>query len=188
VGVAKLDLLLDGPLPWTAAACAEAGTVHLGGPVATIAAAERATARGGTPALPYVIVAQPSLADPSRAPAGQHVVWAYRHVPNGSASPSDVDGIDHQLDRFAPGWRDLVVHRRAATAVDYAAYNRSFVGGDVAGGAMTPWQIVARPRLALDPYRTRVPGVWLCSQATPPGPGVHGMCGWHAAGSVLAAG
>jgi phytoene dehydrogenase-like protein len=187
VGAAKLDLLLSGPLPWTAPACRHAGTVHLGGELARIAAAERATARGAVPAEPYVIVAQPSVVDPSRAPEGHHVVWAYRHVPNGNADTSAADGIERQLERFAPGWRDLIVARRVTTAAGYAAYNPSYVGGDIAGGAMTPWQTVARPRLARDPYRTAVDGVWLCSQSTPPGPGVHGMCGWHAAGSVLAA-
>jgi phytoene dehydrogenase-like protein len=186
VGAAKLDLLLSGPLPWTAPACRRAGTVHLGGELSRIEAAERATARGAVPADPYIIVAQPSLVDASRAPDGHHVVWAYRHVPNGNADPAAADGIERQLDRFAPGWRDLVVVRRVTTAAEYAAYNPSYVGGDIAGGAMTPWQTVARPRLARDPYRTVVDGVWLCSQSTPPGSGVHGMCGWHAAGSVLA--
>jgi phytoene dehydrogenase-like protein len=186
VGACKVDLLLAGPLPWRSVACAHAGTVHLGGELAELSAAERSTVRGELPVLPFTIVAQPSLADPSRAPHGQHVVWAYRHVPNGCADPRAADGIDAQLDRFAPGWRDLVLHRRVTTATDYAAYNRSYIGGDIAGGAMTPWQTVARPRLALDPYRCGRDRVWLCSQSTPPGPGVHGMCGWHAAGSVLA--
>ncbi len=181
----KLDLLLSGPMPWTADACRSAGTVHLGGEFAAIAAAEQQTARGHVPARPYVIVTQPSLVDPSRAPAGHHVIWAYRHVPNGCTSAQATAGIEAQFDRFAPGWRELVVHSRVTGAMDYAAYDASYVGGDIAGGAMTPWQTVARPRLALDPYRTRVDGVWLCSQSTPPGPGVHGMSGWHAAGSVL---
>ncbi|MEX0846280.1 MAG: NAD(P)/FAD-dependent oxidoreductase [Ilumatobacteraceae bacterium] len=184
----KLDLVLSGPMPWTAAACGRAGTVHLGGTAHEIAVAERATARGGLPDRPFVIVAQPSVVDPSRAPAGQHVVWAYRHVPNGCTDDRATAGIEAQFDRFAPGWRDLVVDRRVTTATGYAAYSESYVGGDIAGGAMTPWQTIARPRLAYDPYPFRGrDGVWLCSQSTPPGPGVHGMCGWHAAGSVLAA-
>jgi phytoene dehydrogenase-like protein len=186
VAATKLDLLLSGPLPWTAPACRSAGTVHLGGDLARIAASERATIGGAVPDDPYVIVAQPSLVDPSRAGPGRHVVWAYRHVPNGDAHEASADGIERQFDRFAPGWRDLVVDRRVTTAAGYAAYNQSYVGGDIAGGAMTPWQTIARPRLARDPYRTAIDGVWLCSQSTPPGPGVHGMCGWHAAGSVLA--
>ena len=183
----KLDLVLSGPMPWKAQACRNAGTVHLGGTAAEVAAAERATARGGLPDRPFVIVAQPSVADPSRAPAGQHVIWAYRHVPNGCADDRATDGIEAQFDRFAPGWRDLVLERRVTTAGEYATFNESYIGGDIAGGAMSAWQTIARPRLAYDPYRLRArDGVWLCSQSTPPGPGVHGMCGWHAAGSVLA--
>lgn len=183
----KLDLVLSDPLPWTAEACRRAGTVHLGGTAPEIAAAERATVRGGLPERPFVIVAQPSVADASRAPAGQHVVWAYRHVPNGCRDDRATAGIEAQLDRFAPGWRDLVIERRVTTALGYAAYSENYVGGDIAGGAMTPWQTLARPRLAYDPYRLRArEGVWLCSQSAPPGPGVHGMCGWLAAGSVLA--
>jgi phytoene dehydrogenase-like protein len=187
VGAWKLDLLLSEPMPWLAAACREAGTVHLGGEIADIASAERATVRGAVVDEPFVIVAQPTVADPSRAASDEHVVWAYRHVPNGCADATATAGIERQFDRFAPGWRDVVLHRRVTTASGFASYNANYIGGDVAGGAMTPWQTVARPRLALDPYRTGVPGVWICSQSTPPGPGVHGMCGWHAAGSVLAA-
>jgi phytoene dehydrogenase-like protein len=182
----KLDLVLSGPMPWTAEACRRAGTVHLGGNARELAAAERETARGHLPDRPFVIVAQPSVADSSRAPSGQHVIWAYRHVPNGCTNEGATGGIEMQFDRFAPGWRDLVVQRRVTTPAAYASYNESYVGGDIAGGAMTAWQTIARPRLAADPYRVRAhEGVWLCSQSTPPGPGVHGMCGWHAAGSVL---
>lgn len=182
----KLDLVLSAPLPWTAAECRLAGTVHLGGRSGEIANAEQATAHGKLVDTPFVIVTQPSVADPSRAPAGQHVVWAYRHVPNGCSAGAATGGIERQLDRFAPGWRDLVLHRRVTTAVAYSRYNLSYVGGDVAGGAMTFRQTIARPRLAFDPYRIRGTRAWLCSQSTPPGPGVHGMSGWHAAGSVLA--
>jgi phytoene dehydrogenase-like protein len=182
----KLDLLLAGPMPWTSAACRTAGTVHLGGDPDAIVAAERTTYRGGLPERPFVIAVQPSVADPSRAPAGQQMLWAYRHVPTGCTDDDATAGIEAQFDRFAPGWRDLVLHRQVTTAADYAAYNPSYIGGDIAGGAMTPWQTLARPRLALDPYRMRgIDRVWLCSQSTQPGPGVHGMCGWHAAGSVL---
>ncbi len=182
----KLDLVMVGPMPWTSAACHLAGTVHLGGDWREVAESERATAHGGLPERPFVIITQPTLADPSRAPLGQHVVWAYRHVPNGCDDDRATAGIERQLDRFAPEWRDLVVHRRVTSPGDYARYNENYVGGDIAGGAMTAWQTVARPRLKLDPYRMG-DGVWLCSQSTPPGPGVHGMCGWHAAGSVLSA-
>ncbi len=180
----KVDLVLSEPLPWSAPACRDAGTVHLGGTSAEIAAAERATARNGVPDLPFVIVAQPTIADPTRAPAGQNVVWAYRHVPNGCSDQHATAGLERQLDRFAPGWRDLVIDSRVTTSIDYSTYNLSYIGGDIAGGAMTPWQTVARPHLSFDPYRV-TDGVWLCSQSTAPGPGVHGMCGWHAAGSVL---
>ena len=185
VAATKLDLLLSGPMPWTAPAIRSAGTVHLGGPAEEIALSEKATATGSVPDHPFVIVAQPVVADPSRAPKGHHVIWAYRHVPNGCDDEAAPNGIEIQFDRFAPGWRDLVVHRRVTTAADYGAYNANYIGGDIAGGAMTPWQTIARPRLAFDQYRTRRPKVWLCSQSTPPGPGVHGMCGWHAAASVL---
>ena len=181
----KLDLLLSAPMPWAADDCRAAGTIHLGGEIASMAAAEKATARGHLPDQPYVIVTQPTLVDPARAGGAGHVLWAYRHVPNGCTDARATAGIERQFDRFAPGWRDLVVHSRVTTAMDYAAYNPSYIGGDIAGGAMTPWQVVARPRLAIDPYRTSVSGVWICSQSTPPGPGVHGMCGWHAAGSVM---
>lgn len=183
----KLDLVLSEPMPWTAEVCRRAGTVHLGGTAAEIAAAERSTARGGLPDRPFVIVAQPSVVDPTRAPDGRHVVWAYRHVPNGCTDEHATAGVEAQFDRFAPGWRDVVVGRRVTSALGYEAYNPAYVGGDIAGGAMTPWQTVARPRLAYDPYRLRSrEGTWICSQSSPPGPGVHGMCGWHAAGSVLA--
>jgi phytoene dehydrogenase-like protein len=183
----KLDLVLSGPLPWMASECAGAGTVHLGGSARSIALAESRTLSGRVPELPYVLIGQPSIADPSRATSGQHVVWAYRHVPNGCTSEEATVGIERQLDRFAPGWRDLVRYRAVTRSLEFATYNANFVGGDIASGAMTPWQVIARPRLSVDPYRMKRDGVWLCSQATPPGPGVHGMSGWHAAGSVLKA-
>jgi phytoene dehydrogenase-like protein len=187
VGAWKLDLVLSAPMPWSAAVVQRAGTVHLGGTADRIARAEAATAGGALVDDPFVIVAQPTVADPSRAPAGQHVVWAYRHVPNGCDDERATVGIERQFDRYAPGWRDLVTDRRVTTTADFQTHNASYAGGDVAGGAMTFRQTVARPRPALDPYRWRGErGVWICSQSTPPGPGVHGMCGWHAAGSVLA--
>ena len=183
----KLDLVLSAPMPWISAACHDAGTIHLGGTWQEIVAAEGATASGRLDPLPFVIVAQPSVADVSRTAPGEHVLWAYRHVPNGCTADAATSGIEAQFDRFAPGWRALVLHRKVTTAIDYSRYNPSYVGGDVAGGALSVRQTIARPRLAMDPYRTRVRGAWLCSQSTPPGPGVHGMPGWHAAGSVLAA-
>jgi phytoene dehydrogenase-like protein len=183
-GSCKADYLLSGPVPWTAEACRRAGTVHLGGTFEEISAGEAAAAQGRLPQRPYVLVAQPSVADPSRAEAGQHVLWAYCHVPHGS--PVDAsDRIEAQLDRFAPGWRDLVLHRRVRTAPEYASYNPNLVGGDIGGGSMGGTQLLARPVPGPDPYRTPIDGVWLCSSSTAPGGGVHGMCGWNAAASVL---
>ena len=140
--------------------------------------------RGSVDERPFVLVAQPTVADPTRAPTGRHTLWAYCHVPNNS--PLDVtDRIEAQFDRFAPGWRDLVVGRAVRTAPEFVEYNPSAIGGDFAGGSMAGTQLLARPRFALDPYRTPLRGVWLCSASTPPGAAVHGMCGWHAAASVL---
>jgi phytoene dehydrogenase-like protein len=179
----KLDYALSAPVPWTAEACRRAGTVHLGGTFEEIAAAEREVARGGHPERPYVLVTQPSLCDPTRAPAGAHTLWAYCHVPNGS--PVDMTGaIEGQLERFAPGFRDVVVERRATTPAELQAKNPNEVGGDIGGGALDGLQLFARPRLALDPYRL-ADGLYLCSASTPPGAGVHGMCGNAAATRVL---
>jgi len=180
----KVDYVLTGPMPWTSVDAHRTATLHLGGTFDEVAASERAVARGGIADLPFVLVAQPSVVDASRAPSGRHVLWAYCHVPN--ASPLDVsDRIEAQFDRFAPGWRDLVVGRSVRTAPQFASYNPSAIGGDFAGGSIGGRQLFARPKLALDPYRTPLPGVWLCSASTPPGAAVHGMCGWHAAASVL---
>jgi phytoene dehydrogenase-like protein len=181
----KVDYVLSGPMPWTAPAAQRSATLHLGGRAAEVMASEAAVADGGVAARPFVLVAQPMVADPSRGPAGTHTLWAYCHVPN--SSPADVsDRIEAQFDRFAPGWRDMVRGRVVRTAPAFAAYNPSAIGGDFAGGSLAGRQLIARPRLALDPYRTPLERVWLCSASTPPGAAVHGMCGWHAAGSVLA--
>ena len=183
-GACKVDYVLNGPMPWTAEAARQAGTLHLGGDLAELVASERAPSRGQIPERPFVLVTQPTVADTTRAPAGTHVLWAYCHVPQGS--PFDASArIETQLDRFAPGWRDLIVAREVRRAVDLAAYNPNYIGGDIVGGAMTPRQIVGRPRLGLRPYDTPLPGVLLCSASTPPGGAVHGMCGWHAAGRAL---
>jgi phytoene dehydrogenase-like protein len=185
-GASKVDYVLSGPMPWSAEAARRAGTVHLGGTLAEVVASERAVHRGAVPGAPYVLVAQATVADPTRAPAGRHTVWAYCHVPH--ASPVDATSrMEAQFDRFAPGWRDLVVGRSVRTAPDLADYNPNVIGGDFAGGSMGGRQLVARPRVTLNPYRTPLPGVWLCSASTPPGAAVHGMCGWHAAARVLAA-
>jgi phytoene dehydrogenase-like protein len=183
-GVAKLDLALMGPVPWTDARVATAPTVHLGGTRAEIAAAEREVLRGGHPERPYVLVVQPSVVDPSRAPAGGQVLWAYTHVPAGS-TVDRTDAILGQLERFAPGVRDLILAAASLTAPEVEAGNPNDVGGDILGGAVTPWQLVRRPVVSTRPWRTPVPGLYLCSASTPPGPSVHGMCGWNAARLAL---
>lgn len=183
-GVVKLDYALSGPMPWTDPAARRAGTVHLGPHYADIAAALRAPERGAAPDPPFLIVAQPCVADPSRAPAGQHVLWVYGHVPNGWGG--DAAGtIERQLDRFAPGFRDLVLARRVTGPAELEAGNPNYVGGDIACGSMTGLRPLARPLLRRVPYATPNPAVYLCSAATPPGPGVHGMCGYHAARAAL---
>jgi phytoene dehydrogenase-like protein len=171
----KLDFALSEPIPWTAEPCRRAGTVHLGGTAEEIVAAEDTVARGHHPERPFVLVAQPSIFDDTRAPAGKHTLWAYCHVPNGSTVDM-TEAIERQLDRFAPDWRDTVLQRHVLTPSDFEARNPNKVGGDFAGGALTGVQLVSRPRLARDPYRL-ADGVYLCSASTPPGAGVHGMCG-----------
>ena len=182
--VFKIDYALDAPIPWTAEPCRRAGTLHLGGTLAEIADAERTVARGALPAQPFVLVAQPSLFDETRAPAGQHTAWAYAHIPRGC----DVDcteRIEAQIERFAPGFRERVLARHTATPAILASENANLDGGDISGGANDLWHVIARPTLSLTPYRTPVRGLYLCSSSTPPGGGVHGMCGHHAANAVL---
>jgi len=183
-GVFKVDWALAGPIPWAAADCRGAGTVHVGGTLDEIADAERAPFEGRHAEKPFVLVVQPCVADPSRAPAGKHVGWGYCHVPPGGGE--DMLGrIEGQIERFAPGFRDLVIGRHVMTAAAMEAYNPNYVGGDISGGVTDLWQLFTRPVAALDPYRTPNPRLWLCSSSTPPGGGVHGMCGWAAARSVL---
>lgn len=182
-GVFKLDLALDGPVPWAAPECARAGTVHLGGTIEEIAASEAAIAGGRVSARPFVLVTQPSLFDASRAPAGSHTLWTYCHVPNGSTTDM-TDAIEAQLERFAPGVRRRIVGRATRHAMALEAYNPNFVGGDINGGRQDLRQILARPLMGPAPYRA-ARGIYLCSASTPPGGGVHGMCGWHAAEQVL---
>ncbi len=170
-------------MPWTNAALREAGTVHIGGTRAEIAAAEGAVARGAHAERPYVLGAEPTVVDPSRAPAGKHVFWAYAHVPAGS-DIDQTEAITRQIERFAPGFRDTVLQSSSRTAVDMGAYNPNYVGGDIAAGAASFWQLVKRPVLSSDPWRMGG-GMYLCSEASAPGPGVHGMAGWHAARSTL---
>ncbi|GAA1770394.1 NAD(P)/FAD-dependent oxidoreductase [Nocardioides hankookensis] len=175
----KLDLAVEGGVPWTAEAARRAGTVHLGGTFAEIARAEAEVARGRMPERPYVLVGQQYLADPTRSAGDVHPVWAYAHVPHGYAGDA-TDAVLAQLERFAPGVRERIVATHVTDPAGFAAYNANYVGGDIAAGATTVRQLVARPRLT-DPYATAVPGAYLCSASTPPGPGVHGMCGHRAA-------
>jgi phytoene dehydrogenase-like protein len=190
-GVAKVDFALDGPVPWANADVGLAPTVHLGGSRAEIAAAENAVHRGfqpgaggGAPRHPYVLVTQPSVADPSRAPAGKQVLWAYTHVPAGSTFDA-TELVTAEVERFAPGFRDLVLASASSTATEIAAYNPNYVGGDIYAGALTFAQLVKRPVVSPAPWRTPVEGVYLCSSATPPGPAVHGLNGWWAARLAL---
>ena len=185
-GAFKLDYALDGPVPWAAEAVTKAGTVHLGGTLTEIAEAELEVARGGHPAKPYVLVAQQSLFDLSRAPNGLHTLWAYCHVPNGS-NVDMTDAVEGQLERFAPGFKKRVLARSVRSPGDLERYNANNVGGDFSGGVQDIRQLLARPVLSPNPYRTPLRGVYLCSSATPPGGGVHGMGGFHAATRALAA-
>jgi phytoene dehydrogenase-like protein len=183
-GAFKVDYALSGPVPWRATECARAATVHLGGTLEEIAAAEGEVGRGGHPERPYVLVAQQSLFDETRAPEGRHTLWAYTHVPNGSLE--DMAGrIEAQLERFAPGFRDLVLGRSVLGPAALEARNPNYVGGDINGGSAQFRQLFARPVLRPVPYRTPIDGVYLCSASTPPGGGVHGMCGQNAVRAVL---
>jgi phytoene dehydrogenase-like protein len=182
----KIDWALRGPIPWRAAECAQAATVHLGGTYEEIAASEAAVARGEHAERPFVLLTQPSLFDDTRAPAGQHTAWAYCHLPNGS--PIDMTApIEAQIERFAPGFRDLVIGRHVTTPADLERHNSNYVGGDIVGGANNLMQMLGRPLLSLHPYRIPVRGWYLASASTPPGGGVHGMSGFHAARAALRA-
>jgi len=183
-GVFKIDAALDGPIPWKAAECARAGTVHLGGTLGEIAAAEAAVWRGEHPQRPFVLVAQQSLFDPTRAPAGKHTLWAYCHVPNGSTEDM-TDRILSQIERFAPGLRDRVLAVATHGPATLERQNANYIGGDIGGGANVVDQMIGRPAWRLDPYATPARGIYLCSSSTPPGGGVHGMCGYLAARSAL---
>jgi phytoene dehydrogenase-like protein len=183
-GAFKVDWALSEPIPWRDAGCARAGTVHLGGTLEEVAASERAPSRGGTVDRPFVLLAQPSRFDDTRAPPGRHTAWAYCHVPHGS----DVDmteRIERQVERFAPGFRDCILARSVRPPSALERGNANLVGGDINGGALDLGQIFFRPTVALNPYRTPLRGVYLCSACTPPGGGVHGMCGYHAARTAL---
>lgn len=183
-GVCKVDWALDGPIPWTSPDVARAATVHVGGTLDEVAAAEAEVQAGRHPERPFVLLVQPSGFDPSRAPAGKATAWAYCHVPSGS----DVDqtaAIEAQVERFAPGFRDQIRARHTMTSAQMEGYNQNYVGGDINGGAGDLRQLVTRPVRSARPWRTPITGVYLCSSSTPPGGGVHGMCGHHAARTVL---
>jgi phytoene dehydrogenase-like protein len=183
-GVFKLDYALDGPVPWSAPACREAGVVHVGGTLEEIARAEAEVAQGRHAERPYVLVAQQSLFDASRAPAGRHTLWAYCHVPNGS-DVDMTDAVERQIERFAPGFRELVRARHAMGPAAMEAHDANYVGGDINGGAGDLRQLWTRPAARRDPYTTPNPRLFVCSSSTPPGGGVHGMCGFYAARAAL---
>jgi phytoene dehydrogenase-like protein len=181
----KVDWALDGPVPWKAAECARAATVHLGGTLEEVAASEAAHARGEVHDRPFVLFVQPTLFDGSRAPAGRHTAWAYCHVPNGCML--DLTGhIERQVERFAPGFRERILARSVLSPAELERRNANLVGGDINGGMMDLRQVLARPVARPVPYRTPLPGVYICSASTPPGGGVHGMGGYHAARAALA--
>jgi phytoene dehydrogenase-like protein len=183
-GVCKVDWSLSGPVPWLDDACRRAATVHVGGTFAQIAAAEGEVAAGRHPERPFVLVVQPSAADPTRAPDGRHVLWAYCHVPSGSTVDMTA-AIETQIERFAPGFRHLVVARSTMTAAQEEHLHPNYVGGDINVGMATLRQMLFRPTVRWDPYSTPDPSIYLCGSATPPGGGVHGMCGMYAARSAL---
>ena len=184
VGAFKVDWALESPIPWTAEICRRAGTVHVGGTFDEVARSEKRAARGEAPDRPFVLVAQPSLFDPTRAPEGRHTAWAYCHVPNGW--PGDASAaIEAQIERFAPGFRDTVLARRTHATFELESWNANLVGGDVNGGALTARQWFGPGRWTLRPWSTPVPHLYACSAATPPGGGVHGMCGYHAGLAAL---
>ena len=185
-GSCKVDYVLRGPMPWTNPGVHAAATVHLGGVQADILTAQQSVARGTRAALPYVLVTQPAAADPTRRTSSGEPLWAYCHVPAGWAGDVS-ESIEKQFDRFAPGWRDLVITKHVRTATQLADYNANYIGGDVAGGSLAGLRSVARPGWTTHPYQIPVEGFWLCSASTPPGAGVHGMSGWHAAAAVVKA-
>jgi phytoene dehydrogenase-like protein len=183
-GAFKLDLAVEGGVPWINESCRRAGTVHVAGSFEELAATERDVNRGRMPDRPFVLVSQQYLADPDRSSGDVHPVWAYAHVPSGYDGDAE-PAILGQIERFAPGLRERIVASTSRSTAEIAAANTNYVGGDIITGANTPIQVVIRPRLALDPYSTGIPGVFICSAATPPGAGVHGVCGYNAAQAAL---
>ena len=184
MAVCKVDWALDQPIPFTAATCMQAGTVHIGNTLEEIAASEKQIWQGGHPEKPFVLLAQQSIFDHTRAPAGKHTAWAYCHVPNGSATDMTA-AIENQVERFAPGFKKSILAKHVMNAVQVEQYNPNYVGGDINGGVIDIRQLFTRPALRLSPYRTSAKGIYICSSSTPPGGGVHGMCGYHAAKRAL---
>lgn len=184
MGVFKIDWALDGAIPFMAEECRRAGTIHLGGTFAQIAQSESITAKGGHPEEPFVLLAQPSVFDSSRAPSGLHTAWAYCHVPNGSKKDMTT-AIENQVERFAPGFKKKILAKSTMNTAQVEAYNPNYIGGDINGGILDITQLYSRPLLQWSPYRTSVKGMYICSSSTPPGGGVHGMCGYHAAKQAL---
>jgi phytoene dehydrogenase-like protein len=183
-GVFKVDLAVEGGIPWTNQDCKRAGTVHLGGTFEQVAAAEADVGAGRMPERPFILVGQQYLADPGRSAGDVHPIWSYAHVPHGYDGDA-TEAVLAQFERFAPGTRERIVGQAVRGAVGYEEYNPNFVGGDISTGANDAIQVLLRPRIAINPYRTGIPGVFICSAATPPGGGVHGMCGANAAASAL---
>ena len=184
MGAFKMDWALDGPIPWRAVECGQSATVHVGGGFKEIGESEETVWRGGHPERPFVLLAQHTLFDPSRAPQGKHTAWAYCHVPHGSTVDMS-DRIEAQIERFAPGFRDLILARSVMSPARLEEYNPNYIGGDINGGVQDLGQMFGRPAWRWDPYSTPMEGVYVCSSSTPPGGGVHGMCGYNAACSVL---
>jgi len=183
-GVFKIDWALDAPIPFAAPGCRNAGTVHLGGELEEIERAEAAIWKGGSSEKPFVLLAQQSIFDPSRAPAGKQVAWGYCHVPAGSTEDM-TSRIEAQVERFAPGFRDRILARHTMNSVAMETYNGNYIGGDIGGGVVDMRQLFTRPALRWSPYRTSEKGIYICSSSTPPAGGVHGMCGFHAAQRAL---
>jgi Phytoene dehydrogenase and related proteins len=184
MGVFKIDWALSHPIPFTAAACRQAGTVHLGATLEEIELSEKLSSRGRHAEKPFVLLAQPSLFDDTRAPSGCHTAWAYCHVPHGSTQDM-TDAIENQVERFAPGFKDCILARHTFNTVQMEAYNPNYIGGDINGGILDWRQLYSRPAVRISPYSIPLKGVYICSSSTPPGGGVHGMCGYHAARKAL---
>jgi phytoene dehydrogenase-like protein len=184
MGVFKIDWALDAPVPFINESCRNAGTIHLGGTLGELAASEQSAWSGKESENPFVLLTQPGLLDDTRAPAGKQTCWAYCHVPNGSTKDMTTI-IENQVERFAPGFRERILARHTFNTAQLEDYNANYIGGDIIGGEANITQLFTRPALRRSPYRTSAKGLYICSASTPPGGGVHGMCGYHAAKKVL---